>query len=132
MPKTRSQSRAVAAPPPPEPPQESKYWQRKQCRLRNKVWDPVTGDCRPYKRCKKGYKKNRRTGMCVRKGQWRTLVTRDGNTVKFFARAGMNKEQYLHKKRTIHGRHLCLNVGGRPWYKKGKVRCARGPLVSRK
>jgi len=51
---------------------ESKYWQRKQCRAKGKVFDRKTGECRTSKITKRGCGKdewyNKKTGKCQKKG----------------------------------------------------------------
>jgi len=129
----RRSAPAVAA----APPKESKYWRRKQCLLRHPghVWDRKTEECRPSKRsgksthCRSGTYWNSKKQKCQRRGKLVEFTDHQGKQVKFYIRRGASEKETNIKRRRLTRRHNCFAHGGRPWYKNGRMHCAKGEKI---
>jgi nitrite reductase/ring-hydroxylating ferredoxin subunit len=110
----------------------SKYWQAKQCRLKGKVFDRKTGECRAAKRvrrgCGPGSYWNKKTGACQKRGKLVTFKTGDGKTIKFRVAKGTDKDTKNTMARHRLQRMNCRAGGGRPYAKRnGNIACTKGP-----
>jgi len=105
----------------------------KHCREEGMTFDRRTGKCKERKRCPTGFKKNRKTGECQKKGKLVSFTLKNGENIKFRVKEGTDKATRRIMARNRFVRKRCRDLGGRPYTKKdGTIGCPTGPKRQRK